>query len=184
MTNFSTARALLTILLTGGVMGCSTTGTGDTSAGPVVLAPSGPAIPASSPASPPASSTAASPASPSAAKPSSPAAAFPLVVSRTGGFAGVDDRVTIQADGSAVVTRRGQKPVHTSVPATETADLRKLLAAPQKPAPAASGEPVCADGFHYEISSPALKAVVEDCGGPRAAAVSAVLGIATRLLNG
>lgn len=37
-----------------------------------------------------------------------PVQAFPLTVSRTGGFAGFDDKLVIQADGSATLTRRAQ----------------------------------------------------------------------------
>ena len=185
MTKLSAARALLTLLLTGGVMGCSTTGSADS---PDAI----PTIPAFSvpPASPsPAATAPATAGSPPATRPASstPSAStmFPLVIDRTGGFAGVQDRVSIEADGTATVTRRGQQPVRVSVPAADRADLRRLLAAPAASAAATPGKtPVCADGFHYEITSPALTAVVEDCGGPHSAAVTAVLSIATRLLNG
>jgi hypothetical protein len=56
----------------------------------------------SSPSAP--STTATPPSTPTPT--TTPAQAFPLTVSRTGGFAGFDDKLVIQADGSATMTRR------------------------------------------------------------------------------
>jgi len=40
---------------------------------------------------------------------------MPLTVTRTGGFAGFDDRVVLGADGIASISRRGQTPVRCRV---------------------------------------------------------------------
>ena len=69
---------------------------------------SGPTTP---PASTPATSTPA-PSTPTSAPTSTRTAdALPLTVTRTGGFAGFDDRVVLGADGIASVSSRGQSPV-------------------------------------------------------------------------
>lgn len=51
-------------------------------------------------------STPSSPPTTSATPTPAPAQAFPLTVSRTGGFAGFDDKLVIQSDGSAALTSR------------------------------------------------------------------------------
>jgi hypothetical protein len=56
--------------------------------------------------SPSGTPTAGSSTSQPAPTSSAPAPAFPLTVSRTGGFAGFDDKLVIEADGSATLTRR------------------------------------------------------------------------------
>lgn len=67
-----------------------------------------------------------------------PAQAFPLTVSRTGGFAGFDDKLVIQANGSATLTRRKSSTtcrVDPALLATITASATKVdwSALPVKP---------------------------------------------------
>ena len=73
----------------------------------------------SSPTTPPVgSSTTPAPSTPTSAPSSSrTSSAMPLTVTRTGGFAGFDDRVVLGADGFASVSRRGQDPIRCKVEA-------------------------------------------------------------------
>jgi hypothetical protein len=65
------------------------------------------------PPTPPSTSTPGTPTSaPSSTRTSD---AMPLTVTRTGGFAGFDDRVVLGADGIASISRRGQDPVRCKV---------------------------------------------------------------------
>jgi hypothetical protein len=84
----------------------------------------------SSPSTPPASTPATSTPAPSTptTAPSSTRTfdAMPLTVTRSGGFAGFDDRVVLGADGIASVSRRGQDPVRCKV---ETGLFNTIIAA-------------------------------------------------------
>jgi hypothetical protein len=70
--------------------------------------------PTTPPASTPATSTPAPSTPPSSTRTSDP---MPLTVTRSGGFAGFDDRVVLGADGFASVSRRGQSPVRCKLDA-------------------------------------------------------------------
>ncbi|MEU4243927.1 hypothetical protein [Actinoplanes sp. NPDC026619] len=110
---------------------------------------------------------------------------FPLTITRRGGFAGVDDRAEITADGATVVTRRGKPPVRGSLPADAMADLRQLLTAPAftgRPTPTDSS-PVCADGYEYEVTSPSATTSVHVCGVPEDAAPARMVAIAATLFS-
>jgi hypothetical protein len=124
---------------------------------------------------------------PAAPAPAASAAApvFPVTITRRGGFAGVDDRAQIAADGVAVVTRRGKPPVRGPVPAGTMADLRQLLTGPDfggRPAPADSPA-VCADGYAYEVAGPSASASFSGCGAPADAGAGLVAEIAATLFN-
>ncbi|MFI7547020.1 hypothetical protein [Actinoplanes sp. NPDC049599] len=153
--------------------------------------PSASASPSSSPAgATPATSapTASAPATsaPARTTTATPAKAFPLTVTRRGGFAGVDDRVLITADGTAVVTRRGRPPVRSSLPTATMADLRQLLKAPELAgrAPRTEATVVCSDGYEYEIVSPTATTIVHDCDTPHGATLDRMLTIVGKLLEG
>ena len=88
--------------------------------------------------------------------------AFPLTVTRTGGFAGVDDRAEIAADGSAVVTMRGRPAVRTTLPAGAMAELRARVTAPDF-AGRQSPSGVCNDGLAYEFVSPSASKSLSGC---------------------
>ena len=184
---------LATALLLTGVAGC-----GGDDEQPSTAPPPVPASPASAPASaagpaptgattPTRSRTATATATskPATPRPATPATeAFPLTVSRQGGFAGVDDRVSIAADGSAVVTRRGGSPVRTSLPDSTMAELRRLLTSPdfaRRSAPA--DRVVCNDGYEYEFTSRTTTVTVSDCGNPHGATMDRLLALVARLLR-
>ncbi|MFC4070151.1 hypothetical protein [Actinoplanes subglobosus] len=135
--------------------------------------------PASTPSAPP-----VSPASPAASSAAPAGQAFPLTIHRQGGFAGFDDRAEIAADGTVVVTRRGQSPAKVTLPAATVEELGRLVTSPEftvesVPSPTA----VCNDGFEYEVVSPGSRLVVQDCGTSHGATVDRVLAVATGLFS-
>ncbi|MEV8510006.1 hypothetical protein AB0368_34985 [Actinoplanes sp. NPDC051475] len=103
-------------------------------------------------------------------------------MARRGGFAGVDDRATIAADGTAMVSRRGRAPVRTAVPAKTMAELRGLLNSPGF-AHQAKPTAVCNDGFEYEFVTPSSTTVVHDCGASQVAEVDRALAIVATLFK-
>ncbi|WP_433161440.1 hypothetical protein [Kribbella sp. CA-247076] len=70
------------------------------------------------------------PTLPTASQSTPAGSALPLIVTRTGGFAGFDDKVVIDTEGVATVTSRGKKPVRCkldqSVLATVTAAAQQV----------------------------------------------------------
>ena len=189
---------LATALLLTGVAGCGDSEQPPTAPPPVSAppasapastagsAPSSPAPPASTPTRP-RTATATTTSTPATSRPatSTPATgAFPLTVSRQGGFAGVDDRVSITADGSAVVTRRGGSPVRTSLPDSTMAELRRLLTSADFARGSAPAERVvCNDGFEYEFANRTTTITVTDCGNPHGATMDRLLAIVARLFR-
>lgn len=161
-----TSIALATLLLAG-LAGCTDSGSSPT--------PSAPA-----------SATAASTPSPTAASPSAPpaAAAFPVTAGRRGGFAGVDDRAEITADGSVTVTSGGKPAKKTSLPAADVEELGRLVTSPEFTAESGKSDlPTCNDGFEYEIATPASTVTVHDCGQPHGEPIDSILTIVTPLFN-
>jgi hypothetical protein len=63
------------------------------------------------------SNTGGSPTSSTPTSSSTTAGGLPLTVTRTGGFAGFDDRVVLGADGIALVSKRGKDPVRCKLDA-------------------------------------------------------------------
>lgn len=164
--------AVLAVLLLAGTAGCQHDG----KASPAVPVPSVSAPSLSAPAPVATATTAASPAPVDRA--------FPLTVSRRGGFAGVDDRASITADGTAVVTRRGRPEVRISVPPATMDELRRLLTGPDLAGQSAPPEPACNDGYEYELASPASTVLVHDCGARSGAALDRLLTVAAELFAG
>jgi hypothetical protein len=110
---------------------------------------------------------------------------LPLTVMRVGGLAGTADQVTVEPDGTAVLTGRGRQPVRSAMPATDLAELRRLLT---DPAFAAAASPtgatgVCADGYRYRLRTPKLSVVTDDCSKSRTPAVGRVLALVVPLMN-
>lgn len=137
-------------------------------AGPVVR--DGPASP-STPASPAGGGT-----------PSSEPPSGALVLARTGGFAGVDDVVTIAENGTAQITDRfGATSACTPDPAAvdrlRAIDLAAVGSAPSKP-------PI-ADGFGYTVTTAAGSASAGDGDdeGIRAEFVSAAAAVVNSCLD-
>ncbi len=82
---------------------------------------------ACAPIRPPATPLASPP--PTSPPPAPGALATPVLFSRTGGFAGFDDRVTIAADGSYTANRRGQAQTTGRLAPARLAGLAAVLAA-------------------------------------------------------
>jgi hypothetical protein len=89
---------------------------------------------------------------------------FPLDFSRTGGFAGFDDHVHIDPDGTMTVTRKATtaEPVKLGAPVLDA--LQQALPA-ESPRTPSSKSAICADGFVYRITTPAWKYTADDCSG-------------------
>jgi hypothetical protein len=94
------------------------TGCGDETGSGAGSTPTAPVTSSTSATSTPAPSTSTSTPAPSTPAPSTPApGALPLTVTRTGGFAGFDDRIVVGTDGIASVSSRGKDPVRCKLDA-------------------------------------------------------------------
>lgn len=129
-----------------------------------------------SPGTSPGPLTGSSPAAGPPAGPSSPAPALPAVtVVRTGGFAGVDDRVDVAPDGTWSATGGVRGPAGR-LSEEQRATLARLAADPGLAAEAADARPPtsCADAFTYELTVRATRVSFVDCpedgASPRVAA--------------
>ncbi|GIE82452.1 hypothetical protein Aph02nite_84020 [Actinoplanes philippinensis] len=112
------------------------------------------------------------------------AAAFPLVVTRRGGFAGVEDRAEIAANGSVTVTSQSRPAAKTSLPAASVAELSRLVTSKDFTGQAGRPElPACNDGYEYQVATPVSSVTVHDCGQPHAAPINRLLAIVVPLLN-
>ncbi|WP_433796144.1 hypothetical protein [Actinoplanes sp. CA-252034] len=175
----SYTSTVLAALLLAGLAGCTSAtpeSTPSSSATPPPVSPA-PSSTTASPA-PTVSTTVASPAAPPAAS------AFPLAISRRGGFAGVEDRAEIAANGSVVVTSRDRPPAKTSLPAATVAELSRLVTSTEFTGQAGKPElPTCNDGYEYEVAAPGWTVTVHDCGQPHSAPVDRILEIAVPLLK-
>ncbi|AEV87019.1 Kinesin-like protein KIF13B [Actinoplanes sp. SE50] len=156
---------VLAALLLAGVAGCAN---GEPAAAPPPVAASSSATPASSAMSAPTASA---------------ARAVPLTVTRRGGFAGVEESVSIAADGSATATRKGQAAAPVRVPTATTTELRRLLGTPGLAAQASPspGAPGCDDGFEYTFVTPSATTVVQDCEGGHGATLDRLLTLGAGL---
>jgi hypothetical protein len=84
----------------------------------------------------------------------SPAAVNGTLVTfaRTGGFAGVNDRVTVKRDRRVTVRSRGDAAKHTRLSRAAMQKLRRELDDAQIDHPPADSPPSCADCFVYTIT--------------------------------
>jgi len=113
----------------------------------------------------------ASPTSPAPVPPSAtsgvPEVGGPVILERTGGIAGVRQRVVIQPDGAWTYTERdGRQQVGRLTPA-QTDQLRRLVGGPSLAAEAKatqSNPAKCADGFLYTLNANHLVVRSDDCG--------------------
>jgi hypothetical protein len=108
--------------------------------------------------------------------------AVPLTITRTGGFAGVNQTLEIAADGSWVYTdRRQNRTERGSLTSAQQLALLRLIADPgfaeQLRTKRTSG--VCNDTFRYVIKAGDVSASFDDCGGQNQPAVTAVLKAVT-----
>jgi hypothetical protein len=123
---------------------------------------------------------------------SSPTASGVIVsLARTGGFAGVEDRVEIAADGSWSATDRAGARRTGQLSSQDRASLAALAADPGLAAESAEpsgtrGPTRCADAFAYVVTARAARVSFVDCpadgGQPRIAA--SIVAIARRAVWG
>ena len=115
--------------------------------------------------------TADRPGSPTASA-APPAATLPTVsLTRTGGFAGVNQSITIAADGTwTYADKRGSTSSTGQFTQAQLAQLAQLALDPRiaQEALQTSGT-VCNDAFHYTVAIGGQNATFEDCGGSRPA---------------
>jgi hypothetical protein len=162
-----TAAAVIAALV---VAGCATpTGTG--SGGQPAGTPTG-GVPSASPSP----TTGASP-QPQSNPPAPAPAAVRLVINRTGGFAGVNETITIEPDGSWVYngSERGR------LTAAQLADIMRLVRDPRLASEMrAPNQAVCNDAFRYTFRIGELSGSFEDCANrPAVNAVLTAIGQAT-----
>jgi hypothetical protein len=153
-------RLAVCLVLTAGLAACGSPTTNETM--PIVASPPS-EVPAPSSAT---FSQVPDTSAPTTTDPTTSAQPLPLTLSRTGGIAGVQDQVKIDPDGTATVTHRSGKPTTTRLSAPELAALRRLVTDPAlaREAKAADGAGTCADGFQYDLRTPALSMKTTDCG--------------------
>jgi hypothetical protein len=167
--------ALTVLVLTVVVAGCATSsgpGSGDLSAGTPTPSGSGPA----------GSPSPTGGASPQQNPPAPAPAPVRVVISRTGGFAGVQETITIEPNGNWVYNNaKGSTADRGTLSASQRANLLRLLSDPRfateirKPNTA-----VCNDAFEYMIQVGEMTASFEDCADrPAVAAVLTAISQAT-----
>jgi hypothetical protein len=89
---------------------------------------------------------------PSTSPSASPAGDVLVTFARQGGLAGLDDRLTVRADGSYTLARSGLSPRPGRLAPEDLARLRQVLdAARLAHIPSPTGNPPVADGFTYRI---------------------------------
>ncbi|BCY09577.1 hypothetical protein [Actinoplanes sp. L3-i22] len=89
---------------------------------------------------------------------------FPLDFSRTGGIAGLDDHVHIDPDGTMTVAHKGNTAQPVQLGAPVLAALEQVLPAESPKEPSAKSA-ICADGFVYQLTTPAWTYTADDCSG-------------------
>ncbi|RLK08778.1 hypothetical protein DER29_6644 [Micromonospora sp. M71_S20] len=130
---------------------------------------------------PPPKSLPASPSAPATAPPASAptAAAARVVLTRSGGFAGRGDTVTVEPDGRWTVVDRAGSRRTGRLPGADLDRLRRLVADPALAAEAGrpSTPTACRDAFSYRLTVGTVETGYVDCpsdGGPPATARAVV----------
>ena len=128
-------------------------------------APGGPAPGGPAPGGPGAGTTATHP--------------YPLTISRTGGFAGGDESITVRSDGGwSYSANRGKPTAQGTLPAPDLAKVTQTLS---DPAFGLDVRPhkqngVCADGFTYSVSIGPETSTFDECGEGDRPLFTALLG--------
>ncbi|MFC7240971.1 protealysin inhibitor emfourin [Catellatospora aurea] len=148
---------------------------------------------ACTPADPGASPSPVRASSPSPVGTASPAPAA-VAVYRTGGFAGVDDRITVDPAGAWTLTDRSRGTKSGVLTTSEREELQALAADPRLDTEAArpTAPTKCADAFQYTVTvhrmggAGTVTVMYTDCPGDEnlpetAAAITALVGNATRI---
>ncbi len=118
----------------------------------------------------------------SATSTTSVASAFPIIVARTGGLAGFDDRVVVARDGATTVTARGAAGTTCRLTAVALAGLESSVRSLVAAAPQASGTPRNrSDALTMTLVTPLRPTPVQLGEGqtPDAAAVNALVADVT-----
>lgn len=119
------------------------------------------------------------PAAPTSATASASTTAFGQVtVRRSGGIAGVDQTVTVTADGAwTFADRRGNRTDRGTLSAASLDQLRRLTASPTLAAEADAGSapPGCADAFAYLVTVDRLSITRSDCSPDEQPTVMAII---------
>jgi hypothetical protein len=180
--------AAVVVLLTAG---CAGSGSSTASPRETVAVPSASAASASASASAPVVAPSAVTNAPSVATgapPAAPGSPPRITVSRTGGFAGVEQRLVVRPDGEWAWTGadQGGGPGHGRLTEAQRAELARLAALPALAAEARAkgGAPGCADGFDYLLTVGSLSVSWMDCAPvtpPTAVAITDLLAAATPL---
>ena len=108
------------------------------------------------------------PAGPAPVGGASAAHPYPLTITRTGGFAGVNESITLASDGGWSYTSAKGKPAAQGTLAP--ADLAQVTQTVSNPAFGADVRAhktggTCADGFTYSVSIGPETSTFEECGG-------------------
>jgi len=111
-----------------------------------------PASPAATPAAPAIPTSAAAPTASSAAPTDS--GAIVIIYNKSGRFAGINDTLTVYADGTLKLENRRGEDKTAQVEPSELSKLRDLLASPEFAALQLSPPPVAPDQFAYELTVP------------------------------
>jgi hypothetical protein len=163
-------------------------GGGSTGSAPPTLGPAAPDTPISAPtvAAPtqPARPTAAAPPSPTLPPTAIPqAGASTLLISshKSGGIAGVDETVTVYADGRVELRANGTAATMQADPSAIQA-LQKLLASPEFAALSVPLQPPVADQFVYELTVPGhTKPIIVADGADNPPVLRELIGVLERL---
>ena len=109
-----------------------------------------------------------SPGGPAPVGPGSPVHPYPLTITRTGGFAGVDESITLRADGSwSYSGSRGKPAAQGTLTPTELDQITRAVSDPAFPADVRPHrtEGTCNDGFTYSVTVGPETTSFEECGG-------------------
>jgi hypothetical protein len=123
-------------------------------------APGGPAPVGPAPGGP-------APGGPAVTGTGAPVHPFPLTITRTGGFAGVDQSITVRSDGSWSYGAGKAKPAtQGTLTQAELDQVTRILSDPAFPADVRPHrtEGVCSDGFTYSVTIGPESSSFEDCG--------------------
>jgi hypothetical protein len=112
---------------------------------------------------------------------SSTAAPVRVTVTRSGGFAGVQQRVVIEPDGRWIRAGGSADTPIGQLSADQIAQLQRLAHEPVVAATGAppSRNPRCADGYVYTVSIGAATTAYTDCGGARPEIPAQIVALVT-----
>jgi hypothetical protein len=116
-----------------------------------------------------------------------PVAGVALTVLRTGGFAGVNDEIAVDADGGWTVTDRAGRHRTGRLTGEQRATLRGLATDPRlvEESKRAPGESRCADTFRYTLAVNSVRISFVDCptDADQPQAARAVVTLVTRAVG-